>query len=339
MNRWVSRMKVTNAPTENSPVKIRAPSVDDPEPADDERDHEADPREEPQRREERDPRRDGVPVGVEVVAGGVLDALGLVGLGVRGLDDADAAEVVLEPGVQRADGGPNLGVLRLDGLYETVGEVRDEGDGEQRDERQLPVEVGEDRRDGEHHHQQPEEGVHPVVEERLQPVDVVREHGHHLAGLLVGEEGHVEPLHPVVGVGPDGVLDVLGEGVPPPVPAPVERRAAEEARDDQPRGEPELRAGVCREPGPRHQRQVEGLRPLDDRVDGDAEEQWREQVEHPGGHARGQPDGEVARVGPAVLGEQPEHRVVHPLPLVLEGVLAHVDLCGCHCLLRARDAR
>jgi len=82
-----------------------------PQAADEERDHEPDAGEDAQPREEPNPGLDGVPVRVEVVLGDVLDAVGLVPLGVVRLDNLDAAEVVLQSRVELADRGADLGVL------------------------------------------------------------------------------------------------------------------------------------------------------------------------------------------------------------------------------------
>ena len=159
-----------------------------------------------------------------------------------------------------ADRRPDLGVFRLDPLDEVVGEGRDQRHRDQCDQRELPVENEHDRGDAEHHRGEPKHGVHPTVEELFEPVDVVREDRHHLAGLLVGEEVHVEPLHLVVGVGPNGVLDVLRKGVPAPVTTVVEDGTAEEGERYQPDQQPELRRLGRREPRLGHRQRVEGER-------------------------------------------------------------------------------
>ncbi len=209
-----------------------------PKAADCEGDGVADSGQEAQAGEEGDSGRDGVPVRVVVVAGRLLDSAGFVRFRGFGFDDANAAEVVLQSGVERADARPHRGVLRLDGSDEEVRERREERHRKQRHERERRIEGEQDAADADDEHRDAERRTQPVVQKRLQLVHVVVQDGHQLARLLAVEEVHVEQLHPVVGVHAELVLDALRERVPAPAFQPRERRPDEERREDDADGEP-----------------------------------------------------------------------------------------------------
>ena len=304
----------------------------DPQPADEEGEDEPRPGDELETGKEANADRDRTPVGLVVIAGHVVDTAGFEFFRIRGFDDLDAAEVVFEAGVHVADAGADGGVLRLDRLDEDVGEDRDQRDGRERDDRELRVEIDEIRGDGDDHDRQPEGGVQAVVEKPLQLVHVVREDRHQLAGLFVGEKAHVEPLHRVVGVGPHVVLDLLSEGVEPPVAQPVKARADDEGGRDEDDDKRELVDRLGRQPRLRHQREVEGFDALKQAVDGDAEQDHRQQIQQARGEAGEHAKGDRQPVGAAVLADQPSHRVVDSLALLFERVVFGRWFDATHCV-------
>ncbi|ERH11269.1 MAG: hypothetical protein J07HX64_03053 [halophilic archaeon J07HX64] len=75
------------------------------------------------------------------------------------------------------------------------------------------------------------------------------------------------------------------------------------------------------EPTADRKRLVIGGRVAKHRVDRDTEHQRREQVEQPGEDTRNDTDDSLELVGSPVRTKQAFHRVLYPVPLVLEGVI------------------
>jgi len=257
---------------------------------------------------------------LEVLMRGRLDALALVRLGVGSLHQFDARERVLQGGVEVADHGALGDVPRLHGPHEPEREEDHQGDRGEGDEGELPVVIKEDAGDAGDHHAEPRRVLEGVVEEDLEVRGVVVEDAHHLARLLVVEERHVEPLHPVEGIGPDRVHHAVREVVRGDPVDPREHAGDEERADDEDDGEPELRRARGREPRVRDDREGVGTVAREHGIDGDAEHDRRDQPGDAGDDVRGHPDREPVGLGGAVLAEQSEEGPVDPVAVHFEGV-------------------
>jgi hypothetical protein len=225
-----------------------------------------------------------------------------------------------------ADHGALRDVAGLHGPHEPEREADHDGDRREGDDRELVVVVEEHARDADDHDAEARRVLERVVQEDLEVRGVVVEDAHHLARLLVVEEGHVEPLHPVEGVRPDRVHHPVREVVGGDAVDPREDAGREEGPDDEGDGEPELRRPRGREPRVGDEREGVRTAPGEHGVDGDAEHDRRDQSGDAGDDVRGHPDREPVDLGGAVLAEQPEERPVDPVPVHLEGVA----LVGCH---------
>jgi hypothetical protein len=138
--------------------------------------------------------------------------VGLVG---EGLDDAHAADVLLQPGVEGADAAElGLPVAGQPAAVARHHEAR-QRHGEEGDQRQRHV-------DGEHQGEGAEEGHHrdeqvlrPVVGDLADLLQVLRHAGDEVAGLLLVVEAEREGLEVVEGAAAHLRLDVDAEHVPP----------------------------------------------------------------------------------------------------------------------------
>jgi hypothetical protein len=162
--------------------------------------------------------------------------------------------------------------------------------------------------------------VEAVPQEGVEVVDVARQDTHQLPRLLLVVEGEPEPLDAVVRLGAQVVLHVLGEGVERARPEPVADRRDEVRARDEPHREPELPRQRRRNPRRGDQREREGPRLEEDGVDGDRENQRRQQVDEAGDHARDETGRQRRPVPPPVGREQPPDGGLDVGPLVRERV-------------------
>ncbi len=312
---------MTNVPTVSSPEKkIGGPEIQ-PDPADDERRGERGPCEQLHAGSVDVVELDHLHRPLEVVVGGPANAFGLVGLGVGRLDQLDPPQTVLETGVEIADACALGDVDGFDRPHEPHREQHHRRHRDEGDERELGVEVEQHGGDPQYHHAEASGVLQRVVEEHLQVGGVVVQHAHHLAGLLVVEKRHVEPLHPLEAVRPDGVHHPVGEDVGGDAVDPREQRRREKRPADERDGEPELPRLGRRKPRVGDHGQGERLGVDEDRVDGDPEDQRGKQARDPGDDVRSHAEAEPLDLRATVDAEQPDERTLDPIAIDVEDAL------------------
>jgi len=162
----------------------------------------------------------------------------------------------------------------------------------------------------------------------LQPVDVVVEDAHDVAGLLAVEKAHPQALDRVEGVDADGVLDALGQQVPAVLARDREAHVGHFQRHQQRRGEREYPHGLGRNDARRQERQVVGLA-VEHRVEGDPDDEHVRRREHLGQPRPQNPDDDEEGRSPGRLGDQSVER-----PAVdrrVGDVVRGVAVCGGIC--------
>ncbi len=134
--------------------------------------------------------------------------------GGEGFDGGDAAQVVGEVAVENADLLADGGVARLEGLLKTDAAPDNKGHGQHCHPGDFGGGVEENGADDDDGGDDLPDVVDADVEEKLELVDVVVEHGEQTARGAVFKVGEFEMLDVVVGVYAEVVLDGLGEVAP-----------------------------------------------------------------------------------------------------------------------------
>ena len=257
-------------------------------------------------RDERARVADGRTVGVAVglaVGGHPLD---LAVLGRERLDGGDAAEVVGQRVGDPARRRPHHVVALLEGPLVAKRAHDDHRDGQEGQERQGGRDDEERQADEHHVGGGDDEVVGADVEEPLELVHVVVEHGHEAARAVVLEVGQLELLDVAVGVHPGLVLHRLGQGPPEHVGDVVGDRLEDPHDHGDRRKDGQLVEPVRHPEHPPHQRLPVAL--VDDDVDGGADEQLRGHVADLVEHGEGAGQDHLAPVAPGVGPELPQWR-------------------------------
>ena len=167
-----------------------------------------------------DHRRDGrahadrALVALAVAVAGVADVLRLQVLGGKGFDGGQPEQVVVQPRTHITRRFAHLGIARRQALLEPERAKQNQRHWQQRHHRNARLHR---KKHGTHQHrgtQHLDDLVGPAVQKTLHLVDVVVQDSHQVAGALVLEIRHVQPLHMAVGVQPQIVLQVLRQ-LPP----------------------------------------------------------------------------------------------------------------------------
>lgn len=254
-------------------------------------------------------------------------ALVLVVLGVGGLDDLDAVQVVLQAAVEVADGLADVGVAFLGQSHEPVREHGCKRDDRERDHGELAVEPEQNEGDADDEDAELDRLPEHVVEKALQAVGVVREDRHEFASLDLVEKLHVQPLHPLVRRGPDLMLDAVGEEVQRRRPDEVEDGLADHKHGHEGDHEPELIHRLVWEHRPWNQGQREGFAP-EDSIERHAEKDRWDEGGEPGADRRQDSDKEPSATPVAVTLEQLPQRVFDRVTISFDVLDVHVIVCA-----------